>query len=152
RSGATDEELDLKMSLVRQAVSMGRALRSRFVIKTRQPLREFTVIVRDVRKKDLLETMESLIREELNVKKVRFDTREEVVVSISAKPNYKRLGKIYGPKMKEAALEIESFTPEKIVELEKGNSITVLQHDLSFEDIEIRRKKLEGIEVETLGE
>ena len=152
RSGATDEELDLKMSLVRQAVSMGRALRSRFVIKTRQPLREFTVIVRDVRKKDLLETMESLIREELNVKKVRFDTREEVVVSISAKPNYKRLGKVYGPKMKEAAREIESFTPEKIVELEKGNKITVLQHDLCFEDIEIRRKKLEGIEVETLGE
>ena len=26
-----------------------------------------------------------------------------------AKPNYKRLGKVYGPKMKEAAREIESL-------------------------------------------
>ncbi|NLG17558.1 MAG: isoleucine--tRNA ligase [Fibrobacter sp.] len=151
-TGRTDSDLDLKMQLVRQAVSMGRALRSRFVIKTRQPLGQFTVIVRDIHKKELLESMELLIREELNVKKVRFDTREDVVVSISAKPNYKKLGRVFGPRMKDAALIIESFTPEMIDELEKGNPAGVLDKEISFEDIEIRRTKLEGIEVETLGE
>ncbi len=87
-------DLELKMQLIRQSVSMGRALRSRFIIKTRQPLHEFTVIVRDKAKLALLEQMESLIREELNVKSIRFSTQEDVVVSIGAKANFKKLGKI----------------------------------------------------------
>jgi isoleucyl-tRNA synthetase len=108
--GAIDGALELKMKLVRQAVAMGRALRSRFTIKTRQPLSEFTVVVADRKKIDLIKDMEELVKEELNVKKVIFDSREERVVSISAKPNFKKLGKIFGPKMKEASAVIEKFT------------------------------------------
>lgn len=145
-------DLELKMQLVRQAVSMGRALRSRFIIKTRQPLREFTVIVRDKAKLALLEQMESLIREELNVKNIRFSTQEDVVVSIGAKAYFKKLGKIFGPKMKSAAATIEKFTPAQISALENGSTIEVEGYQISFEDIEIRRTKLEGIEVETEGE
>jgi isoleucyl-tRNA synthetase len=93
RSGATDEELDLKMSLVRQAVSMGRALRSRFVIKTRQPLRGIYRCWRDFRKKDLLENMESLIRR-LNVRKCVFVQRGSGCLDL-CKPNT-RGGEDYG--------------------------------------------------------
>ncbi|KMQ51266.1 Isoleucyl-tRNA synthetase [Chitinispirillum alkaliphilum] len=147
-----DSDLELKMKLVRQAVTMGRALRSRYTIKTRQPLREMTVIIRDQRKLDLLKDMESLIREELNVKAVTFDCCEEKVVSVSAKPNYKRLGRQYGPEMKNAAGLIEKFTAEQIEELEKGGEEEVLGIRISFDDIEIRRTKHEGLEVETEGE
>ena len=122
------------------------------MIKTRQPLKEFTIIVRDSAKLELLKDMESLIREELNIKAVTFDTREDVVVSISAKPNYKRLGRVYGPKMKDAAAVIETFEPEQIRFLEKGNTVEVMGNEVSFDDIEIRRTEKEGIEVETEGE
>ncbi len=148
----TSPDLELKMQLIRQAVSMGRALRSRFIIKTRQPLHEFTVIIRDKKKLDLLEQMESLIREELNVKKVRFSTQEDVVVSIGAKANFKKLGKVFGPKMKDAAAVIEKFSSVQIIALETGTSIEVEGRSIGFDDIEIRRTKLEGIEVETEGE
>ena len=148
----SEPDLETKMQLVRQAVTMGRALRSRFIIKTRQPLQEFTVIVRDCKKLELLQQMESLIREELNVKSVRFDTEEHVVVSISAKPNYKKLGKVFGPKMKEAASVIESFSTEQIHALENGESTDVAGKLIGFDEIEIRRTKREGIEVETEGE
>jgi len=150
--GLTDTALELKMQLVRQSVAMGRALRSRFTIKTRQPLSEFTIIVRDRATCALLGNMEQLIREELNVKKVTFDTREEVVVTISAKANFKKLGKLFGPTMKNAAAEIEAFTTEHIARLEQGETIMVASHPISFDDIEIRRTKREGIEVETEGE
>lgn len=152
RDGLTDTDLELKMQLVRQAVTMGRALRSRFIIKTRQPLREVTVIVRDQKICALLQTMEQLIREELNVKAVRFDTREEVVVTVHAKANFKKLGKQYGPDMKKAAAEIAAFSIEQIHELEQGGTITVVDRPVSFGDIEIRRTKHEGVEVETEGE
>ena len=108
------------MQLVRQAVTMGRALRSRFIIKNRQPLKEVTIVVRDTDTLALLKEMVSLIREELNVKQVRFDTEEEIVVSISAKANFKKLGKLYGPAMKEAAAAIENFSPEQIRLLESA--------------------------------
>jgi len=145
-------DLELKMLLIRQAVTMGRALRSRFIIKTRQPLREFTVIIRDKEKLALLEQMESLIREELNVKRIRFSTQEDVVVSIGAKANFKKLGKVFGPKMKDASVIIEKFSVAQILKLESGKTIDVEGHAITFDDIEIRRTKLEGIEVETEGE
>jgi isoleucyl-tRNA synthetase len=143
------EDLELTMRLVREAVSMGRALRSTNTIKTRQPLSECTIIMRDEARLNLIKSMEMLVREELNVRKVIFDTNEEHVVSISAKANFKRLGRTLGPKMKEAAATIERFTVAQIHSLESGATIEVASHPISFDDIEIRRTKHEGVEVET---
>jgi isoleucyl-tRNA synthetase len=152
RTGVINEDLELTMRLVREVVVMGRALRSKDAIKTRQPLGECTVIMRDSNKIALLRKSEALIGEELNVKKVSFDTDEEHVVSISAKANFKKLGKVLGPKMKEAASVIETFTAEQIHALENGRTITVSGHEVTFDDIEIRRTKHEHIEVETGSE
>jgi len=149
---AIDEPLELKMQLIRQAVTMGRALRSRFTIKTRQPLSEFTVVLADRKKIELIMDMEELIKDELNVKKVIFDSEEERVVSISAKPNFKKLGKLLGPRMKEASEAIEKFTAADIKNLESGGAIDVLGTSLTYGDIEIRRVKREGFEVETEGD
>jgi isoleucyl-tRNA synthetase len=147
-----DEPLVRKMRLVRQAVTMGRALRSRFTIKNRQPLREFIIIARNQDVVELLSSVESLIADELNVKKVVFDTKEEAVVSVSAKANFKKLGKQYGPRMKDAATLIEQLSIDQIRNLEKGQTVEILGKVLTFEDIEIRRVKHEGVEVETEGE
>lgn len=147
-----DRDLETKMALVRRSVTMGRALRSRYTIKTRQPLAEFTVVIRDEHKRELLSDMQQLIAEELNVKAVTFSPNEDDVVSLSAKPNYKRLGAAYGPKMREAAKTIEQFSRDDIERLLQGGTITVLDHELSYEDIQIRRTKHEGVEVETEGD
>ena len=108
--------------------------------------------MRDINKIALLKKNESLIREELNVKKVTFDNDEDHVVSISAKANFKKLGKVLGPKMKAAAAVIEKFSLEQIHALEKGQTINVEGHEVVFDDIEIRRTKHEHIEVETGSE
>jgi isoleucyl-tRNA synthetase len=150
--GAIDEPLEEKMRLVRQAVAMGRALRSRFTIKTRQPLSGFTVVLSDHKKIDLIRDMEELVKEELNVKKVIFDSEEERVVSLSAKPNFKKLGRVFGSKMQDAGALIEKFSPADIKRLESGATIDVMGTALSYGDIEIRRAKREGLEVETEGE
>jgi isoleucyl-tRNA synthetase len=147
-----DEELDTKMAMVRQAVAMGRALRSRFTIKTRQPLAEFTVVIKDERKRALLQQMEHLIAEELNVKTVVFSAAEDDVVHVSVKPNYKRLGRVFGPRMKEAAAIVEALDGAQISALEQGEPLEVLGQTLCFEDVEIRRSKKSGLEVETEGQ
>jgi isoleucyl-tRNA synthetase len=144
-----DAELDEKMRLVRSIVTMGRALRSRYNLKIRQPLSDLTVVVRDDVKRGLLADMGTLIKEELNVKAVRFDANEDSVVSLSGKADFKRLGKKLGPKMKEAAKIIEAFTGTDIAALERGETREVLGHVLTIEDIDVRRTKHAGMEVET---
>ncbi len=47
---------------------------------------------------------------------------------------------------------IEKFTPAQIHDLEDGSTIEIEGNQITFEDIEIRRTRLEGIEVETEGE
>ncbi len=149
-SALIDVALDQKMRLTRTIVTMGRSLRSRFSIKNRQPLSELTVVIRDGAKRALMRDMETLIRDELNVKKVRFHDNEASVVTVSAKANFKKLGKRFGPKMKEAAAVIETFAAGAIGALEKGETVPVLGEGLLLDDIEIRRTKRDGVEVETL--
>ncbi len=142
-------DLESKMHIIRQVVTMGRALRSRFSIKNRQPLQELTVVVKDDHKRALVAQMASLVQEELNIKDVTFSDNEDSLVSISAKPNYRNLGKVYGPKMKEAARQIETLSNSDIRALEAGEKREVLGNEITFDDIVIQRTKHEGIEVET---
>ncbi|MBD3344319.1 MAG: isoleucine--tRNA ligase [Chitinivibrionales bacterium] len=147
-----DPDLETKMRLVRQAVIMGRILRSRFTIKNRQPLKKMTLIVIDDRIRELLRDMADLIKDELNIKQVEFDKNEDRVVSLSAKPNFRKLGREFGSRMKEAAATIEGFTQEQIQEMMNGATYEVLGRQIGIDDIEIRRTKHPGIEVETQDE
>ncbi len=147
-----DEDLETRMELIRSIVAMGRALRSRFEIRIRQPLQRLTVIIADAHKRELISQSVSLIRQELNIRVVDFGEKEDAVVTIQAKPNFKKLGKIYKKRMKEAAGHIEAFSGAQIDRLQAGETIDVCGHPVSYDDIELRRDKKEGIEVETRGE
>jgi isoleucyl-tRNA synthetase len=145
-------DLEVRMSMIRQVVAIGRVLRSKYTIKNRQPLSTMTVVIKDDATRALVEDMAVLIREELNVKSVVFDKNEQKLVQISAKPNFRQLGKMYGAKMKDAAIIIAAFSSHDIEILEKGGSKEVLGHPVTYTDLDVRRIKREGIEVETGGE
>jgi isoleucyl-tRNA synthetase len=143
------QDLETKMETVRQVVTMGRAVRSRHQIKVRQPLYELTVVIRDPARRSLVQDMVSLIRDELNIKQVTLSDNEDSFVTVSAKPNYKKLGKAFGAQMKQAAIEIEKLTHGQIRAMETGTNINVLGATLGIADIEVRRTRCEGIDVET---
>jgi isoleucyl-tRNA synthetase len=109
-------------------------------------------VVRNREKQELIDQMSGLIAEELNVKQIAFNDNEDSLVEISAKANFRRLGRVYGKQMKEAAGQIERFSPAEIRALEAGTTREILGHTIGFDDIEIRRQKREGLEVETSGE
>ncbi len=114
QKGLIDAKLEQGMGLVQRLVALGRTARSESKIKTRQPLPKVQVIVPD---KTALETVKgygSLIALELNVKTVDFTSEEGEWVNISAKANWKEIGKIYGGKAKDRAKEIEAATPAQL--------------------------------------
>jgi len=144
-----DLELEEAMALIQLAVGLGRTLRARENLRTRQPLQSITVVTRDSRAADILSTYGDHIRDELNVKEVLFSADEEALVNISLKPNFPKLGPVFGKEMKECAAELARVSTEQIEAFEKGQPLTILGRELTLDQIEVRREARSGIPIET---
>lgn len=123
--------LEEKMDLVQELIRLGRNIREEVKIKVREPLQS---VYLDGRKKNIIENLVPLIKEELNVKEVIFieDLRE--YMNFTVKPNYKEVGKIFGSKMKEFSESLLKLKEEEIMDLEKGKDISIT---LANEKVEI---------------
>jgi isoleucyl-tRNA synthetase len=146
-----DFELEEKMAVTRQAVSMGRAIRSMHNLKIRQPLRAIHLVTRESNEKRILIEMEDIIREELNVKEVIFRENEEELVEYSAKANFRKLGKQLGKDMREAAQKIEELSGREIQGLIEGTTLSMdvggRTLDLTQDDVIIQRTERENLKV-----
>ena len=100
-----DRSLEDALGIVRQTVSMGRALRERHRLKTRQPLSRVTIVHHDPAVIEAVGAHESLIMDELNVKSVVARSNDDELATLSFKANFKTLGRRMGKKMKAAQLE-----------------------------------------------
>jgi len=146
-----DIKLENKMRITRDAVSMGRALRSMHSIKIRQPLKAIHLVTKDKNEQKTLIEMKEIIKEELNVRNVIFRENEEELVEYSAQANFKVLGKKLGKDMKAAAEKIKTLSKENIQSL-MGNSTLVLDvegrtFDLTIEGINVIRNEKENLKV-----
>ena len=61
--------------MARQVVRMGRALREKHKLKTRQPLQSVTLVHHDENVRAAFSNQSALIAEELNVKEVRIEAK-----------------------------------------------------------------------------
>ncbi len=149
--GVRNLDLESKMSLTRQAVSMGRALRALHNLKIRQPLKALHLVTKNQGEKKVLIEMEEIIKEELNVKGIVFRENEEDLVELKARPNYRMLGKILGKDMKSASSMIENLSVPEILSLQEGATLSIdLGHrvfDLTQEGVIIIRHEKENLKV-----
>jgi isoleucyl-tRNA synthetase len=119
-------------------------------LKVRQPLARAIVVSIDPENRELLKKSEALIAEELNVRAVELLEREEELVHLSAKANFKKLGGKLGPKMKLAASLITQLSSSDIADILSGKAyhLTVDAEtavDLNAEDIVVVRDEKPGI-------
>ena len=92
-----DKDLMEEMNLVRKVVRMGRAARNKASIKVRQPVLNIKVYKTSQTKKLL--NYKSVIKDELNVKKIELTENLEEILKYDVKPNFKLLGPKYGSKV-----------------------------------------------------
>ena len=146
-----DHMLEKKMEVTRKVVSMGRALRSNFSIKTRQPLKSLSVVTREQSEKVILKEMSDIIAEELNIKEVFIRENEDEFVEYKAKANFKTLGKILGKSMKKGAEKIESLNKDEIKSLLDGSVLSIEidgeNFDITAESIVVQRFEKEDLKV-----
>ncbi len=143
--------LEKRMSMIQVVVSLGRSLRTQNRLKIRQPLSEIFVVNANKDDLEIINDMADLVIEELNVKKVTFDTDESKMLSLSAKPNFKKLGKTVGKNMKKLQQGLLKLSSEDIVAMQKGASKKV-EHDdfgmeVSIDDIMIVREEKPGLKI-----
>ncbi|HEX3791073.1 MAG TPA: isoleucine--tRNA ligase [Pseudonocardiaceae bacterium] len=98
----TDDALLAQMDLVRRLVELGRSTRAAGKIRTRQPLARAMVLAPGF--DQLSAELREQIAEELNVRLVEPLTAE--LVDVTVKPNFRTLGRRFGPKMPELARAI----------------------------------------------
>lgn len=143
-----DTDLEERMDLVRRVVFLGRALRNESAIKVRQPLSRIVVVAKDQNAQNHIESMASLVTEELNIKKIEFVSDAAGLTLKKAKPLFKQLGPRFGKNAKTAASLIRDFGAEEIAELEKDGEIKIeiekREMSLKLTDLEIVSQSAEG--------
>jgi len=153
--GVRDQELEQAMSLARETVSLGLAARGQAKIKVRQPLGE-AVIVAEGREREAIERLADVVREELNVRRVRFVAGAEDLGSYEVKANYRTLGPLFGSDMPNAAEAIAALDPGRIAAAMRdggaiGISVGGRDHTLTADDVIVTMRAPEGYSVEREG-
>ena len=147
-----DNIIEHKMDLVRELIGIGRFVRENTKIKVRQPISECLL---DKKIEEDIKSLVDLIKEELNVKEVKFVDDISKYMNLNVKPNFKEVGKLLGSKMKEFTKVIDNLSSEDIMKLNNNESIEI---DLSGEKfvvssdmVEIRPTAKEGFDVATVN-
>jgi isoleucyl-tRNA synthetase len=153
---ARDEQLEQAMALARETVRLGLGARGKAKIKVRQPLGE-AIVVADGRERAAIERLAAVVREELNVKRVRFVAGAEELSEYEVKANYRTLGPLFGKDMPRAAEAIAALDPARVATAVRegdgaiGIAVAGREHTLSADDVILTMKAPEGYSVEREG-
>jgi isoleucyl-tRNA synthetase len=155
---ARDEELEEAMALARETVRLGLGARGKAKIKVRQPLGE-AVVVADGRERAAIERLADVVREELNVRRVRFVAAAEELGSYEVKANYRTLGPLFGKDMPRAAEAIAALDPAHVAAAVRdgggggpiGIAVAGREHTLSADDVILTMRAPDGYSVEREG-
>jgi isoleucyl-tRNA synthetase len=153
--GPRDEDLEQAMALARETVRLGLGARGQAKIKVRQPLGE-AVVVADGREREAIERLTDIVREELNVRAVRFVAAADELGSYEIKPNYRTLGPLFGKEMPLVADAIAALDPAHVAAAMRdggqvGISVAGRDHTLAAEDLLMSMRAPDGYSVEREG-
>lgn len=145
---AIDAELEERMQLAQTVSSLVHSLRKKETIKVRQPLSRILIPVLNEKTKTQIEAVADLILSEVNVKAIEYIDDTSGILVKKIKPNFKKLGQVYGPRLKEVAAAIQKMNQDDINKLEKENSLALMLGNDSVtitpEDVEISSEDIPG--------
>ena len=134
-----DSELEGSVRLMQQVVLLGRQKREEEKIGLRTPLSTLTIIHQDKALLQIMESLEVYLKDELNVRTVKYSADEEHYLQVKTKANYQLLGKELGGRMKGFADLIGALSNEQVNLLQKNGNVTLILDGVSrsFTDEEI---------------
>jgi isoleucyl-tRNA synthetase len=144
-----DVELEAEMDAARSLVSLGRAAREEVQIRVRQPLRTVHAVVpgRGALRDEVL----ALVRDELNVKEIRFLSSADDLVHLVARPNFRALGPRFGAATNQAAEAVRALSDASLTRFRAGEEVHIslngTEHTLERGDLEVVEEARGGLVV-----
>jgi len=117
------------------------------------------VVVADGRERGAIEGLAGIVREELNVKRMRFVAGAEELGRYEVKANYRTLGPLFGKDMPQVADAIAALDPARVAAAVRdgdggsqlGITVAGRDHSLSPADVILTMRAPEGYSVEREG-
>ena len=138
-----DSDLEIRMGMAQKITSMVLALRRKVNIKVRQPLQAIMIPAVDDEQKNHIEAVKDLIKNEVNVKELRFVEGSEVLVK-KVECNFRTMGKKFGKLMKGIAAAMGNLSQEEISQLQTTGSYEL--------EVEGQKAVVEATDVEIISE
>jgi isoleucyl-tRNA synthetase len=150
-----DVALEQAMDVARETVRLGLAARSQAKVKLRQPLRAAVVVAAGA-EREAIEQLAEIVRDELNVRELRFVSEADELGEVEVKPNYRTLGPRFGAAMPTLAAAVAGLDADRAARaLRAGEPVHVdlggSEHTLGPEDLLVSMRPLEGYQVEREG-
>ncbi len=143
-----DKKLEESMDLAQRYSSMVHALRKSHKLRVRQPLSRVLLPILSEEQREKVRSVADLILSETNIKAIEYIDDASGLLVKKIKPNFKKLGKEYGPRLKDVAALIQAMDQNSIRGLEKtGQFLTNLNGDaitITPEDVEISAEDIPG--------
>jgi len=139
-----DRSLEKSMDYAQRICSLVHSIRKNNKIKVRTPLQKILLPVIERSFADSVRPVESIILAEVNVKGIEYIDDTSGLLVKKVKPNFAKLGKQYGPKMKDVSAVINGFSKEDINAIEKNGSLSKGGFDFVLEDVIITSEDVPG--------
>ncbi|MBS1976075.1 MAG: isoleucine--tRNA ligase [Bacteroidetes bacterium] len=146
-----DAELERSMEYAQKICSLVHSIRKNNKIKVRTPLNKVMIPVLDEDFAGRVRAVEDIIKAEVNLKAVEYIDDTSGLLVKKAKPNFPKLGKQYGSRMKEVSSVILSMTREEIGTLEKKGILNKGGFELVVEDVILSSEDIPGWAVASEG-
>ncbi|MBF9253102.1 isoleucine--tRNA ligase [Pontibacter sp. 172403-2] len=146
---AIDKDLEERMQLAQTVSSLVHSLRKKHMIKVRQPLQRILIPVLNDHTREQIQAVADLIMSEVNVKHIEYIDDTSGILVKKIKPNFKKLGQVFGPKMKLVAAAVQNMNQNDIAHLEREGGIELQINDeetaiLTPDDVEISSEDIPG--------
>ncbi|MCG8305938.1 MAG: isoleucine--tRNA ligase [Cytophagales bacterium] len=141
-----NQDLEEKMNLSQSISSLVHSLRKQHKLKVRQPLSRILIPILDKKVKARIQAVEDIILNEVNIKGIEYVDNTSGIIVKKAKPNFRKLGQLYGPMMKDLSKRIANLDQESITRFEvdgeldfqvNGKDITLKDNDLFVQSEDI---------------
>jgi isoleucyl-tRNA synthetase len=150
-SNRKDQELEISMAYAQRICSLVHSIRKNSKIKVRTPLQKILLPVLDEKFANRVRSVEAIIKAEVNVKSIEYIDDASGLLVKKVKPNFAKLGKQYGAKMKEVSAVINGMNKEEISIIEKAGKLSKDGFDLVVEDVLISSEDIPGWAVAAEG-
>ena len=135
-----DTVVERRMSRMQKVIELGRLARERRTISLKTPLKTLVVLHQDQEFLDDVRTLEGYVTEELNVRDLVLTSEESKFgVEYGVQPDVKSLGMKFKKDATKIKTALPKLSPAEIHAFLESGSITVEGHQLSAEDLRVRR-------------